>query len=311
MMGDLTPLVQPVSIDEAFLDLAGTQGVHGTIPAVTLARFAARVEATFGITVSVGLSDCKFLAKLASDCDKPRGYTLIGRAEARDFLRPRPVGAIWGVGAVTQGRLASLGFTTIGDIQDCTQAEFARRIGSGGIWPVAPGPRDRRAAGDDDARGQEYLGGDDVLTRPRDRRRPRANPLSSLREGRAAACPGRRRGGRCRSQAEDADVSPEDPLAVADAAYQASLPPFRGRSQPIAAGAGRHPLSADRSRRRPICVPAATPTAPTCSTRRCRARRRRRRRSTLSAPSSATRPWCAASRWDEHRSGRLASACRP
>ena len=141
MMGDLTPLVQPVSIDEAFLDLSGTRTLHGAIPAVTLAVFAARVEQDYGITVSVGLSDCKFLAKLASDCDKPRGYTLIGRAETRDFLRPRPVGAIWGVGAVTQGRLAALGFSTIGDIQDCSEAEFARRIGSEGssLWRLSHG----------------------------------------------------------------------------------------------------------------------------------------------------------------------------
>lgn len=141
MMGELTPLVQPVSIDEAFLDLSGTTRLHGTVPALTLARFAARVETTFGISVSIGLSDCKFLAKLASDCDKPRGFTIIGREEAQRFLRPRPVGAIWGVGAVTQGRLAALGFATIGDIQDCTEAEFARRIGSEGssLWRLAHG----------------------------------------------------------------------------------------------------------------------------------------------------------------------------
>ena len=141
MMFDLTPLVQPVSIDEAFLDLAGTKALHGAAPAQTLARFATRVEETFGISVSIGLSDCKFLAKLASDCDKPRGYTVIGRGEAAAFLRPRPVGAIWGVGAVTQARLAALGFSTIGDIQDCSEAGFARRIGSegSGLWRLAYG----------------------------------------------------------------------------------------------------------------------------------------------------------------------------
>ena len=139
MMFDLTPLVQPVSIDEAFLDLSGTQAVHGAVPAITLARFAAAVEREHGITVSVGLSDCKFLAKLASDMDKPRGFTVIGRAEAIRVLRPRPVGAIWGVGAVSQARLAALGFATIGDIQDCTEAEFARRIGSVGTGSAGTG----------------------------------------------------------------------------------------------------------------------------------------------------------------------------
>ena len=145
MMHALTPLVQPVSIDEAFLDLSGTHGVHGTAPAVTLARFAQTVERELGITVSVGLSDCKFLAKLASDTDKPRGFTIIGRGDAFAVLRPRPVGAIWGVGAVTQGRLATLGFVTIGDIQDCTQAEFARRIGTEatGLWRLAHGLDER------------------------------------------------------------------------------------------------------------------------------------------------------------------------
>lgn len=141
MMQGLTPLVQPVSIDEAFLDLGGTEALHGAPPALTLARFAAEVERVHGVTVSVGLSDCKFLAKLASDCDKPRGFTIIGRAEALAFLRPRPVGAIWGVGAVTQKRLAALGFATIGDIQDCSEAEFARRIGSDAsrLWHLARG----------------------------------------------------------------------------------------------------------------------------------------------------------------------------
>ena len=141
MMQDLTPLVQPVSIDEAFLDLNGTQELHGSVPAVTLARFAQTVERELGITVSVGLSDCKFLAKLASDTDKPRGFTIIGRNDAQAVLRPRPVGAIWGIGAVTQARLAALGFLTIGDIQDCTQAEFARRIGTetSNLWRLAYG----------------------------------------------------------------------------------------------------------------------------------------------------------------------------
>ena len=145
MMGELTPLVQPVSIDEAFLDLSGTQALHGASPALTLARFAGRIEREVGITVSVGLSHNKFLAKLASDADKPRGFTVIGRADAVGVLRPRPVGAIWGVGAVSQARLAALGFTTIGDIQDCTQAEFARRIGSEGssLWRLAQGLDER------------------------------------------------------------------------------------------------------------------------------------------------------------------------
>jgi DNA polymerase-4 len=91
MMEELTPLVQPISIDEAFLDLAGTERLHKDTPARTLARFAARVEAEIGITLSVGLSYCKFLAKVASDLDKPRGFSVIGKEEALAFLGPRPV----------------------------------------------------------------------------------------------------------------------------------------------------------------------------------------------------------------------------
>ena len=91
LMLELTPLVEPVSIDEAFLDLSGTERLHGASPAVTLARFARRIETEIGITVSVGLSCNKFLAKIASDLDKPRGFSVIGRAEAAAFLADRPV----------------------------------------------------------------------------------------------------------------------------------------------------------------------------------------------------------------------------
>src|ERR1700730_7276824 len=97
-MQALTPLVEPLSIDEAFLDLAGTQRVHGMIPAKVLARFAREVERDIGITVSVGLSCNKFLAKIASDMDKPRGFATLDQAEAPTFLAPRPVTFIWGVG---------------------------------------------------------------------------------------------------------------------------------------------------------------------------------------------------------------------
>lgn len=143
-MAELTPLVQPVSIDEAFLDLSGTQTLHGDVPAIVLARFAERIERDLGVTVSVGLSDCKFLAKLASDVDKPRGFTIIGRAEAIAFLRSMPVSAIAGVGAVMRRRLEERGFRTIGDIQACTPAEFARHVGDGAyLWRLARGLDDR------------------------------------------------------------------------------------------------------------------------------------------------------------------------
>ncbi len=116
MMQDLTPLVEPVSIDEAFLDLSGTERLHGASPAVTLAGFARRVEAEVGITVSVGLAPNKFLAKIASDLEKPRGFSIIGRAEAEAFLAPRPVRILPGIGQAAAERLAALGIRLIGEI---------------------------------------------------------------------------------------------------------------------------------------------------------------------------------------------------
>src|SRR6266704_2197205 len=99
-MRALTPLVEPLSIDEAFLDLSGTEALHGGCPAQLLAALARRVEATLGVTASIGLSYNKFLAKLASDLDKPRGFAVIGRAEAAAFLADKPVSLIYGVGKV-------------------------------------------------------------------------------------------------------------------------------------------------------------------------------------------------------------------
>ena len=110
MMLALTPLVEPLSIDEAFLDLTGTERLHGASAAVTLARLARRIESDIGITVSVGLSYCKFLAKMASDFDKPRGFSIVGQAEAMTLLADKPVGTIWGVGRVAEERLRQDGF---------------------------------------------------------------------------------------------------------------------------------------------------------------------------------------------------------
>jgi DNA polymerase-4 len=131
-MLDLTPLVEPVSIDEAFMDLSGTERLHGTSPAKALAGFADRVEREIGITVSIGLSCNKFLAKIASDLDKPRGFAVIGGAEAAAFLTARPVTQIFGVGKVAQARLAADGFRTVGDLQRASEADLARRYGAEG-----------------------------------------------------------------------------------------------------------------------------------------------------------------------------------
>lgn len=132
MMQELTPLVEPISIDEAFLDLAGTERLHHASPAATLARFAKRVEGEIGITVSVGLSYAKFLAKVASDLDKPRGFSIIGRGEALEFLGDKPVGLIPGVGAASAERLAQAGFRLIGDLRDAPIDKLFRLAGKDG-----------------------------------------------------------------------------------------------------------------------------------------------------------------------------------
>jgi DNA polymerase-4 len=133
MMFELTPLVEPLSIDEAFLDLSGTARVHGLSPARALARFARRVESELGISVSIGLSANKFLAKIASDLDKPRGFAVLGRDEAPAFLASKPVGFIWGIGKAAQARLARDGFETIADLQRAQETDLMRRYGSEGL----------------------------------------------------------------------------------------------------------------------------------------------------------------------------------
>jgi DNA polymerase IV len=137
----LTPLVEPLSIDEAFLDLTGTERLHGMSAAKALARFAIQVERDLGITVSIGLSTNKFLAKIASDMDKPRGFAVLGQTEAAAFLAPKPVGFIYGIGAVSAAKLAADGFRTIADLQRAEETELARRYGDEGarLWRLARG----------------------------------------------------------------------------------------------------------------------------------------------------------------------------
>ncbi|MFD1701533.1 DNA polymerase IV [Methylopila henanensis] len=129
----LTPLVEPLSIDEAFLDLGGTSALHKAPPAVTLARFAQEVEREIGISVSIGLASNKFLAKIASDLDKPRGFSVLSIDEAPAFLAPRPVSFLWGVGPAFAGSLVRDGFRTIGDLQRADPKDLARRYGDGGL----------------------------------------------------------------------------------------------------------------------------------------------------------------------------------
>lgn len=131
-MQSLTPLVEPLSVDEAFLDLSGTQRLHHQPPAFVLAQFAQEIERDIGITVSVGLSYCKYLAKVASDLDKPRGFSVIGEAEALGFLKDKPVTMIWGVGKAFEKSLHRDGIRTIGQLQTMERGDLMQRYGSMG-----------------------------------------------------------------------------------------------------------------------------------------------------------------------------------
>ena len=132
IMFEFTPLVQPVSIDEAFLDLSGTEKLHGTSPAISLAKLVKRIEKEVGITASIGLSHNKFLAKLASDFEKPRGFSIIGKVDTLAVLAAKPVGAIWGVGKATQAQLAKGGITMINQLQSMEKNDLMRKFGNMG-----------------------------------------------------------------------------------------------------------------------------------------------------------------------------------
>ena len=141
LMRDMTPLVEPVSIDEAFLDLTGTERLHHASAATSMARLAKRIEDEIGITVSVGLSHNKFLAKIPSDLDKPRGFAVIGRAETLSFLAAKPVSLIWGVGKALEAKLARDGITRIAQLQKMAENDLMARYGSMGrrLWRLARG----------------------------------------------------------------------------------------------------------------------------------------------------------------------------
>ena len=149
----LTPLVQPLSLDEAWLDLSGSERLHGGPPVLTLARVQAQIEQEIGLTVSIGLAANKFLAKIASDLDKPRGFSVIGAAEAQAFLAPRPVTILPGVGPAFAKSLEKAGLRTVGDLAAAGPRELADRWGVHGlrIHGLAHG-RDERAVDPDQER---------------------------------------------------------------------------------------------------------------------------------------------------------------
>ncbi|MBV8534736.1 MAG: DNA polymerase IV, partial [Alphaproteobacteria bacterium] len=136
------------------LDLSGTEAVHRRHPVATLADVARRIEREIGITVSIGLSFNKLLAKLASDMDKPRGFAVIGRGEAEAFLAARPVRVLPGVGRVMAAKLEADGITTVGALQRVSRAELAHRFGAHGahLAELARGRDDRRVEPDREAK---------------------------------------------------------------------------------------------------------------------------------------------------------------
>jgi DNA polymerase-4 len=146
MMEALTPQIEPLSLDEAFLDLAGTRRLHGVPPAVLLARLVRRMETELGLSGSIGLSHNKFLAKVASDLDKPRGFSVIGRAETLAFLETRSVRLIWGVGDAGQQALDAAGIHTFADLWRWDRKDLIRRFGTTGdrLWRLSRGEDGRR-----------------------------------------------------------------------------------------------------------------------------------------------------------------------
>jgi DNA polymerase IV len=154
LMLAVTPAVQPISIDEAFLDLSGTTKLHGHTPAITLAKLIKTIETEVGITASVGLAPNKYLAKVASDLQKPRGFSIIGRVEARSFLADKPVSLIWGVGKAFENKLHNDGIHMIGQLQTMERNDLMARYGSMGsrLYYLSRGEDIRSVETDDESK---------------------------------------------------------------------------------------------------------------------------------------------------------------
>ena len=146
LMNQLTPLTEPISLDEAFLDLSGTKKLHKKIPAVLLAELSKKINQEVGISVSIGLSYNKFLAKICSDLDKPKGFSLLGRGDSKKFLSSQPVEILWGVGKILKRKLNDDGIKTISQIEELGIKEVINRYGSIGshIYSLSQGKDLRR-----------------------------------------------------------------------------------------------------------------------------------------------------------------------
>lgn len=150
MMEEMTPAIEPLSLDEAFMDLTGTARLHHAPPAVMLARLIRRMRSELGLTGSIGLSHNKFLAKVASDLEKPHGFSVIGVADTDAFLRDKPVRLIWGIGPAAQASLDKAGIRTFSDLLRWDRTDLIARFGSMGdrLWHLARGQDKRRVSRD-------------------------------------------------------------------------------------------------------------------------------------------------------------------
>ncbi len=141
MLDELSPAIEPLSLDEAFIDLTGTEKLHGVAPAVMLAKLTKRMQLEIGLTGSIGLSHNKFLAKIASDLDKPRGFSVIGKEDTASFLNNKTVRLIWGVGKAMQASLEKAGIRTFNDLLRWERQNLNDKFGQMGdrLWHLARG----------------------------------------------------------------------------------------------------------------------------------------------------------------------------
>jgi DNA polymerase-4 len=153
ILHSFTPLVEPLSLDEAFLDVRGCEGLFG--PAAHIARtIKTRIKSEIGLNASVGVAPNKFLAKLASDISKPNGLLEVPADRVADFLAPLPVSRLWGVGAKSEKRLQALGLRTVGELATWPEQSLAEHFGEMGrhLWQLAQGHDDRQVVPDREAK---------------------------------------------------------------------------------------------------------------------------------------------------------------
>jgi DNA polymerase-4 len=149
ILGNYTPLVEKLSLDEAFLDMSGSQKLFGEPPEMA-AQIRADIQEETDLTASVGIAKNKFLAKLASDLDKPDGVTEVPRGSERDYIAPMDVGKIWGVGPKAKQRLNALGLETVGDVAEADEVWLREELGNfaGHIQSLARGEDERPVVAD-------------------------------------------------------------------------------------------------------------------------------------------------------------------